>query len=203
MFHMNPRSLLYYYHVVLCLLTFMAPFQGASAEDLLAIWDFSEPALRAPELDPNGLRINILYNVSDYIIPTMVYYNVTNWECEDSVEQWFVPSLVSPGLDIVQGDGTGDGVIEVEINVDPFSFDDVGAGNIASFWQQDNQDRYQIKFCLFVGVQTEDAGDPVMVDSSQTQIMVTYDLTDGFVLDLEVAPVGNEANATDGYGVDG
>jgi hypothetical protein len=152
-------------------------------------------------LDPNGLKINILYNVSDFIKPSMVNYKVSNWDCNVTVEEWFVPSLITPGPNFIQGDGTGDGVIEVEINVDPDSFENAGADK-ASYWQQDEQERYQVKFCLFVGVQTDESV-PMIVDSSETQISVTYDLTDGFVLSLEVTPVRRNETADDAYKPEG
>lgn len=171
---------------------------GASLQE---VWNFSAPALRDPQLDPNGLRINILYNVSDYITPSMVNYKVSNWDCNVTVEEWFVPSLISPDPTFIQGDGTGDGVIEIEVNVDPDAFDST-LGDTASFWQQDSQDRYQVRFCLFTGVQTDEEN-PIVVDSSETQIAVTYDLTDGFALSVEVTPVRNEENANDGYRPEG
>jgi hypothetical protein len=194
MIYMNHRSLVSFVGGLLL-------FRRASAEQLLKIWDFGAPALRAPQLDPNGLRINILFNVSDYIVGSMVTYNISNWECNASVAEWFVPSLISPDVNFAQGDGTGDGVIEVEINVNPDSFESA-TGDIASFWQQDDQDLYKIMFCLFVGVQTDEAS-PIIVDSTETQIMVTYDLTDGFAIELEVSPVKRNNSATDGYGVEG
>ena len=41
---------------------------------------------------------------------------------------------------------------------------------------------------------------PVVVDSSKTQIAVTYDLTDGFAIDFELAPVREEIDAEENYG---
>ena len=154
-----------------------------------------------PTLDPNGLRINILYNVSDFILDDMVVYKVSDWECNFTVEEWFVPSLISPSPDFVQGDGSGKGTIEVEINVDPDSFFSI-SDDTAAFWQQDNQDRYEVKFCLYVGVQTMEES-PNVVDSSETQIAVLYDLTDGFAVGLEVIPVRQETNVTEAYGPEG
>jgi hypothetical protein len=204
LFHLNHRSC---FGLIAGLLSLAPCFRQASADELQQLWDFSEPALRAPELDPNGLKINILYNVSDYINSNMVAYSVTDFDCEANVEEWFVPYLISPTVDYIRGDGTGYGVIEMEIVVDPDSFADAtgfadASENDASFWQQDNQDRYQIMFCLYVGVQTEE-DPPTVVDKSETQIMVTYDLTDGFAIEFEVTPVKRDQNATDGYGVDG
>ena len=94
----------------------------------------------------------------------MVVYNVSNWHCNVSVEEWFVPSLISPAADFVQGDGTGAGTIEIEINVDPDSFANA-TGDIASYWQQDSQERYEVKFCLYSGVQTVEEN-PTIVDDS-------------------------------------
>lgn len=109
--------------------------------------------------------------------------------------------MISPPADFVQGDGSGSGVIEIEINVDPDAFDSAG-GDKASYWQQDNQERYQVRFCLFAGVQTIEEN-PTIVDSSETQIAVTYDLTDGFAIGLEVVPVRRENSAEEAYGIDG
>jgi hypothetical protein len=187
------------------ILTLLAPLlvapQRALAQSLGDIWNFSAPALRDPKLDPNGLRINIHYNVSDFIMPDMVAYSVKDWDCIESVEEWFLPSVISPAANHVQGDGSGKGVIEIEINVDPDSFEDAGDDK-ASFWQQDGQDRYQVRFCLYAGVQTVET-EPTVIDYSETQITITYDLSDGFVIGFEVAPVKNEEIVDDAYGIDG
>ena len=47
--------------------------QDASANpvSLEDLWNFGDPMLDDPSLDPNGLRINVLYNVSDFITRPM------------------------------------------------------------------------------------------------------------------------------------
>ena len=139
-----------------------------------------------------------MYNVSDFISPAMVVYNVSNWDCNVSVEEWFVPSLISPPADFVQGDGTGAGTIEIEINVDPDSFANA-TGDIASYWQQDGEESYEVKFCLYSGVQTIEEN-PTIVDYSYTNIAVTYDLTSGFAITLSVSPVQENQTAGDANG---
>lgn len=143
----------------------------------------------------------MIYNVSDIITQPMVNYSVSNWDCNQSVAEWFVPSLLSPTPDHQQGDGSGDGYINLEINVNPDSFANAG-GDKASYWQQDDQERYSVRFCIFMGVQTDEAN-PVNVEWSETQVAVTYDLTDGFALAVEVAPVRSERNATDAFAPEG
>ena len=136
--------------LLLKVLLFASTFDNAESgrlllvsADLREVWNFSAPALRAPELDPNGLRISMQYNVSDYITQEMVFFNVKDWECETNVSQWFIPTLSLPTADFIQGDGTGDGVIQVDVHVDPDSFENA-PDEVAKYWENQAQEKYRV-----------------------------------------------------------
>jgi len=182
------------------------------AEDQLSvsdIWYFDVPDMTNPKLSADGLSLNMIYPVSDFIKSNMVSWTVWDRDCTDGtqVTQWFDTSLVSPTPATPQGTGSGTQILNISIAVDPASFDGAPASIADQFDLFDSEGAAsgsagRVQFCLEAAVHTE--GDVTsIVDRSETMITVDYDLTSGFEVQFNVAPVQNEENARDSYGPEG
>ena len=182
------------------------------AEDQLSvsdIWYFDVPDMTNPKLSADGLSLNMIYPVSDFIKSNMVTWTVWDRNCTDGIEvgEWFDTTLISPTPTTPQGTGSGTQILNISIAVNPSSFDDAPA-SIANqfdlFGENGNANGAagRVQFCLEAAVHAE--GDVTsIVDRSETMITVDYDLTSGFEVQFNVAPVFNEESARDSYGPEG
>lgn len=140
------------------------------------------------------------YPVSDFIIPNMVAYELYDKNCSEGgfrVEQWFNATLISPTADTEQGDGTQNAVLNISVHVDPASFDDAPPEISDQWFDAENSiSAGRVQFCLATKLVIPDSGE--YVDGSETLIIVDYDLTSGFVIEVNVAPVRNDVNAEEG-----
>ena len=193
--------------IFVLLLARILPANGSFLGQDIHPWMFQEPNMSNPILDPKGLTLSMVYPITDYITADMVKYELYNKNCSEGgvrVEEWFTPTLVSPSVDHVSGDLDNPqmALMNITIVTDPNSFDNAPP-EVADQWFSDGaQGSGRIQFCLLAQIHVRD--DPsAIVDGSETLIIVDYDLTDGFTIEVDVDPDRNNQTADEDYGPTG
>ncbi|KAL3917592.1 MAG: hypothetical protein SGILL_004640 [Bacillariaceae sp.] len=143
--------------------------------------------------------------MADFIVPDMVRYELYDKNCSEGgvrVDEWFNATLISPTPGYVAGDGTESAVLNISIHVDPSSFDNAPS-DVSDQWfdEANSVSAGRVQFCLAARLVLPE--NEQYVDGSETLIIVDYDLTSGFVIEVNVAPVKNIENAEQGYGPEG
>jgi hypothetical protein len=164
-------------------------------------WTFLEPNMSNPVFDADGLSLSMVYPISDYITSDMVKYELYNRNCSEGkvrTDQYFNSSLVHPTPGDPQGDGSDLQLMNITIFVDPASFNEAPP-DVSDQWYDSSKgvSAGRVQFCIKAFLHLP-GNVQAVVDGSETLVIVDYDLTDGFEIEVSVGAVQNEAQAEDG-----